>query len=101
MCTHVVLVVSTVAMSRPEVNREIGAAAQASKPIIPIVVDDGELPAWVQRLNYIDWRSKQDDPYSDNFKNRENALSDPMRMGFLRRIRLGGTPLQDSARPKL
>lgn len=88
-CTHVILVVSFTSMSRPEVNREIGAAAQAKKPIIPIVLDDSELPAWLQRLNYIDWRSEQKYAYSPNFEKLDNALGDPNRMRFLSHIRLG------------
>jgi hypothetical protein len=91
-CTHVVLVASSASLTRPEVNREIGAAAQAAKTIIPIVLDDVALPAWVQRLNYIDWRAQQDYSYSSNFELLDNAIADPIRMRFLQRIRLGAQP---------
>ena len=93
-CTHVVLVASKSSLSRPEVNREIGAAVQANKIIIPIILDDVDLPAWVQRLNYIDWRTEQDYSYSAKFELIDNAIADPVRMRFLQRIRLGAQPGQ-------
>lgn len=88
-CSHFVLVLSKVAATRPEVNRELGAAAHAKKPIIPILLADCDLPAWIRRLNYIDWRKGQDSPYSVNFHQLEEALADPARLQFLNRIRLG------------
>lgn len=96
-CTHVILVVSNTSLSRPEVNREIGAAAQAGRPLIAIVIDDFELPAWIQHLNYIDWRSYKDSAHSLDFVRLDNALGDPGRMKFLNRIRLGRTHSPDGA----
>lgn len=90
MCTHVVLVVSAISVYRPEVNRELGAAAQARRPIVPILIDECELPAWIRSLNYIDWRTKQDYAYSENFAKLDHALADPARLRFLDRIRLAG-----------
>jgi hypothetical protein len=88
LCTHSVLVVSAISVTRPEVNRELGAAAQARIPIIPVLIDDCELPAWIRSLNYIDWRTGRDFAYSDNFTKLEHALADPTRLRFLDRTRL-------------
>lgn len=99
ICTHFLFVVSVSAVSSPEVNRELGAAVQARKNIVPILLEDCEIPAWLRRLNYIDWRKGPDVDfgnnferlnYSDNFDKLESALADPVRLQYLNRIRLGG-----------
>jgi hypothetical protein len=50
-----------------QVKEELRVAQQLAKPIAPILMDDCELPAWLSAVQYIDWRTGQDQVYSDNF----------------------------------
>ena len=85
--THFIILLSPRSIARPEVNRELGAALQARKPIIPILLEDCDVPAPLQNINHIDWRKGQDNIYSNNFRLLDDALADVARMALLEEIR--------------
>jgi hypothetical protein len=88
-CSHFIVLLSSRSIDRPEVNRELGAALQARKTIIPILLEDCEVPPQLRRFNYIDWRDGQDQVCGPNFTRLDEALGDPRRILFLERIRSG------------
>jgi TIR domain-containing protein len=87
--THFIILLSPRSIERPEVNRELGAALQAAKPIIPILLETCDIPAQLGSINHIDWREGQDFAYSTNFACLDEALGDPARLQLLKQIRQG------------
>jgi hypothetical protein len=85
--THLILIVSKISISRPEVQHELYIASKLDRHIIPILSDDCEMPTEIKHLNFIDWRYEQGKVYSDNFNRLDEALGDPRRMRFLERLR--------------
>jgi len=86
-CSHFIILLSARSVDRPEVNRELGAALQSGKGIIPILLDDCEIPPPLRRFNYIDWRDGQTDIYGPRFHRLDEALGDHRRLLHLERIR--------------
>lgn len=91
-CSHFIIVLSIRSVTRPEVNRELGAALQAAKPIVPILLETCDVPPPLGRLNFIDWRDGSDFAYSQNFGRLDEALGDPSRLHFLTRFRSNRSP---------
>ncbi len=87
--THFIVLLSPRSIERPEVNRELGAALHARKPIIPILLEVCDVPAQLRSINQIDWREGQDFGYSSNFGLLDEALGDPARTQLLEQIRQG------------
>ena len=94
-CSHFIILLSSKSVNRPEVNRELGAALQARKRIIPILIDDCEIPPQLRQFNLIDWRVGQDYVSSTNFTRLDDALGDPSRILLLERIRSGWKNLKE------
>jgi len=87
--THFIVLLSPRSIERPEVNRELGAAFHARKPIIPIVLETCAIPPQLQGMNYLDWRENQDYGDNANFNLLDDALGDPVRLLLLKQIREG------------
>jgi hypothetical protein len=89
--SHFIILVSPRSIERPEVNRELGVALQARKPIIPILLETCDIPEQLRSVNHIDWRERQDYSYSSNFGVLDEALGDPLRLKLLEQFRQGGS----------
>ena len=58
-CSHVLLVATRAANSSPNVIDEIGYALNKKKVVVPVMVEDCELPMRVHRAQWVDFRESQ------------------------------------------
>jgi hypothetical protein len=58
-CSHVLLVATPAAISSPNVIDEIGFALNKKKTVVPLRVEDCELPLRVHRAQWIDFRDPE------------------------------------------
>jgi hypothetical protein len=68
ICSHFIIILSPNSINSQEVKRELSVAINLSRPIIPILIADCEIPSEISRINYINWIELQDYAYSSNFE---------------------------------
>jgi len=88
--THVVLLLSPVSVSRPQVQREVDVAIRYDKLIIPILIETCKVPDHVRTINIIDWRMDKEFAYSSNFDRLREALDMPLRKQVIEEIKSMG-----------
>ena len=73
-CGRMVIVLSPTSVASDNVLDEVGYALSKKKPIIPILLQDCEVPYRLNRIHYIDFRNS----YDDSFKELSLAMQDSM-----------------------
>ena len=68
ICSHFIIILSQNSIISKEVKRELSTALNLNRPIIPILIEDCEIPSEINRINYINWKESQDYVYSSNFE---------------------------------
>lgn len=73
-CGRMVIVLSPTSVASDNVLDEVGHALSKKKPIIPILLQDCEVPYRLNRIQYIDFRNS----YDDGFKQLSLAMQGSM-----------------------
>lgn len=95
-CARMVIVLSPTSVASDNVLDEVGYALSKKKPIIPILLQDCEVPYRLSRIQYIDFRNS----YDDGFKVLSLAMQGSM-AGAGEAVHSKGAPAQNQvAAPK-
>ena len=76
-CGRMVLVLSPTSVASDNVLDEVGYALSKKKPIIPILLQDCEVPYRLHRIHYIDFRESYDDGFKELSLAMQGSLAGP------------------------
>jgi hypothetical protein len=76
-CGRMVIVLSPTSVASDNVLDEVGYALSKKKPIIPILLQDCEVPYRLNRIQYIDFRNSYDDGFKELSLAMQGSMAGP------------------------
>jgi hypothetical protein len=76
-CGRMVIVLSPTSVASDNVLDEVGYALSKKKPIIPILLQDCEVPYRLSRMQYIDFRNSYDDGFKELSLAMQGSMAGP------------------------